>query len=214
MSLLDLFSTLPRSVAARKPKPIWIGVQDPTNKAKFTERSMQWFPETLQETGGAEWEEKKVPGGSHPLYNYSGGQGRSFSFTLVFTSDEDPDLGEVTRGKNEAYGVRNLDLREELGWVRSLCAAMYNSTEGGQRVVPPPVVKLRVDNLGWGVGNGAEVYCLFQSYDITYEKVWSSGYPRLATVSLQCVETIQESGKIQFLGRGAPGDWALGLKRG
>jgi hypothetical protein len=214
MSLLDLLSTLPKSVAAKKPKPMWVGVQDPASKKTYVERSMQWFPESLQETGGADWDEKKIPGGSHPLYNYQGGQGRSFSFTLVLTSDEDPELGTMSSGKDNAYGVRNLDIRQELGWVRSLCAAMYNSAEGGLRVAPPPVVRLRVENIGWGADNGAEVYCLFQTYDIAYEKLWPSNYPRLVTVSLQCVETVQESGKIQFLGRRGPADWKQGLKRG
>jgi hypothetical protein len=212
-NFLDLFGNLPGSLRAHKPVPLTIGVLRDAAKQTYWDRTVQWFPETLQEQVGADWEEKKIAGGSHPLYTYTGGTGRPFSLSLSLSSDRDPQFSEAGAVKDSgAAGERNPDLAVEVAWFRNLVLPTY-SANSLQRVVPPPVIRLTVPNLGWGVGGDASVYCLCQSVDITYDKLWPSGSPRLVTIALAFVETVQETGKIRFIGRDVS-SWKSGMKRG
>jgi len=63
--------------------------------------AFQYWPETIQDSRGSEWAPKNIPGGSHPIYQWTHGGERRLSFTAMFTTDtapEESELGPVSRG--------------------------------------------------------------------------------------------------------------------
>lgn len=52
-------------------------------------RKFQYFPASLSDTKQVNYQPKEVPGGTLPLYQYTGSGERSISFTAYFTTDID-----------------------------------------------------------------------------------------------------------------------------
>jgi len=52
-------------------------------------RRFQYFPESVSDTKQVNYQTKEVPGGSLPLYQYTGSGERTLSFTAYFTTDVD-----------------------------------------------------------------------------------------------------------------------------
>lgn len=53
--------------------------------------SFQYWPESIQDSRGSEWSPRNIPGGSHPLYQWTHGGERRISFTAMFSTDTAPD---------------------------------------------------------------------------------------------------------------------------
>ena len=53
--------------------------------------ALQYWPESIQDSRSSEWSPKNIPGGSHPIYQWTNGGERRISFTAVFTTDTAPD---------------------------------------------------------------------------------------------------------------------------
>lgn len=82
--------------------------------APDTIKSFQYYPETIQMGRSVEYAEKRMLGGSHPLYQWMTSNGRSLSFDAVFSRDiEPPDAtpspqnapGGIAGALNAASGV-------------------------------------------------------------------------------------------------------------
>lgn len=52
--------------------------------------AFQYFPETITDSYSAEWVQKNIIGGSHPIYQWIHGNARSISFEAVFSADAPP----------------------------------------------------------------------------------------------------------------------------
>jgi len=52
-------------------------------------RKFQYFPESVADTKQVNYQPKEVPGGSLPLYQYTGSGERTLAFTAYFTTDVD-----------------------------------------------------------------------------------------------------------------------------
>jgi hypothetical protein len=170
------------------------------------ERAFQYWPETLTDSrGDTGWQEKQVPGGSHPLLQWTSGGGRRFSFSVFFGRDQstyyDTDL---VSGKEEDED--NVDIAAGIAWLRYFTYPLYkkNSVE----VEAPSVLMLVFPHsrLGsaFGAGDGEayvgrdEVFCVMTSCDVTYHAWFPDGSPRVAEVSLEFLETIQRGGGVRF----------------
>lgn len=78
-------------------RPPWTVGSRPNDSAV----AFQYWPETIQDSRGSEWNAKPIPGGSHPIYQWTHGGERRISFTAMFTTDtapEESELGPVSRG--------------------------------------------------------------------------------------------------------------------
>lgn len=210
-TLSDLLSDLPRGLDPGTPvsdmvigRWEWLG----SGLSLFESRTMQWFPESLNDTKQVEWNNKSIPGGSHPLYSFIGGGAREISFTVVLTCDEDPALVNVS--VNDSKPGRSTDIRAEIQFLRQFMHAAYSKVQGA-RVMPPPAASLTVKNLGWGCeGSGPSgstlspsdtVYALMTGCDVTYSRLFPSGHPRIVEVSLTFAEIVQFDRVVRFTGR-------------
>jgi len=188
-------------------------------------RQLQWFPETLTDSKETDWQDRVVPGGSHPLLNWVSGGRRDISFVAQMTCDKDPGydsarsalaligqnaIADKAVGGNKVAGTRNLDIRKEIDFLRQCMYPRY-STTAGKRVLPPPVVRLTVDNLGWGAGGTNMIRVVMTQFEVTYNKLFPSGYPRLVEVSLGFSEVVQMVDAVRFIGRRTPSDFSQGL---
>lgn len=186
-------------------------------------RNFQYFPETINDNKQTNYENKVIPGLSHPLYQWSNGGERIISFTAIFSRDESPtkqelgfldharsqlrsgwvvgsqgDIGDIGRKLSDP---RNIDIPSAVSWLRSFVYPLYSNTYGTKLARPKPPAKLLLGfpNLRLNThesGSANEVCCIMQQCDVAYEAFFSDGSPRLARVQLQFAETIQRSGKV------------------
>ena len=47
----------------------------------------QYWPQTLTDDYQVEYAEHSIPGGTHPLYQWVGGRGRTLTFQAIFTAE-------------------------------------------------------------------------------------------------------------------------------
>lgn len=212
-TLTDLLSDLPRGLKpGGKVADFVVGRWDwEGGTAVFKEsRAMQWFPESLSDNKAVDWEQKVVPGGSHPFYTFTGGGERTISVTVQFSCDHDPTFDSGVLDMGDGKPGRSTDIRAEIQYLRQFMYAAYSKSKG-KRVTPPPMASLTISNLGWGCsGTGpanskfaAEdtVYSLMTGCDVTYPRLFPSGHPRIAEVSLTFAEIVQYDRLVRFIGR-------------
>jgi len=178
--------------------------------------TFQYWPQTLQDDYQVEYAEHQIPGGSHPLYQWVGGRGRTLTFQAVFTAEINQTRIEqgvpsqpffLTPSARFTVNV-NAALDKLRAWMRPLYG------KGGRLGLtkPPPILKLvfpktsLVGGGGTSVGDGINV--ILRSAPITIEAWFANGEPRIATVDLQFSEIVQspsdgdDAAKIKFLDRG------------
>lgn len=212
-NLTDLLSNLPRGIQPGKaPCDMELGRWDwQGGTAKFVEsRKLQWFPEGLSDNKSVEWDQKNIPGASHPFYTFTGGGAREISFTVNITCDMDPDLDKSVIDMGDGKPGRSTDVRAEIQFLRQFLMPAYSKKQGA-RISPPPMASLTVANLGWGcTGSGPTgskfkaddtLYCLMTGCDVSYVRLFPSGYPRIVEVSLTFAEIVQYDRLIRFIGR-------------
>lgn len=62
----------------------------------------QFWPQQLQDNYTPNYATKNIPGGSHPIYQWTSGSGRDISFTAQFVSELREEQG-VTSGRNRSF---------------------------------------------------------------------------------------------------------------
>lgn len=187
--------------------------------------SLQYFPDTISDTKAISWQTKEIPGGSLPLYQWTGSGERTISFTAQFTCDIDlytkvdanttgTGTGPISeRGDYEALKTRidntgqlpyNVDIRAAIAWLRSHMLPTYGPE--GEPIAPPKMI-LYMPRSGIGVNGGNmplfanqpdAIVCIMASCEVTYDKFFPSGLPRIASVSLSFNQVPQYRGKVQF----------------
>ena len=140
----------------------------------------QYWPQSLQDDYQVEYAEHSIPGGSHPLYQWVGGQGRTISFQAVFTSEIDEGGAggggslQGTIGRRSAFTPSShytVNVDAALSRLRGWMLPHYQ--KGGRlgETTPPPILSLsfRGTKLA-GVGGGSDVIqVILRSAPITYE---------------------------------------------
>lgn len=129
-------------------------------------RYLQYFPESVTDTKGTNYENKVITGLSHPLYQWSSGGERLITFTAVFSRDDAPTQQEIDYLKsvrNNANAVagtlgwslgdidpgdvgrklsdpRNVDIPSAIAYLRSFVYPRYTNANGNllNRPKPPP----------------------------------------------------------------------------
>jgi len=181
----------------------------------------QYWPESITDSRAINYQQKEIPGGSLPLYQWINGGERLISFTAVFTTDVDllsaeapPKLFGAGDSKSklierlESSGVRrrNVDIRSAIAWLRQYMYPTYGNERGGALTSAPNKLILILPNSGIGLAgtnyrNPDSVIAVMTQCDVTYEQFFPNGLPRIASVSLAFAEVPNHSGTIHFPGK-------------
>lgn len=192
----------------------------------------QYWPQSLTDDYQVEYAEHAIPGGSHPLYQWVGGRGRTLSFEAVFTAEINTKRGGTfapggVAGPASAAGavanavanslipssIYTVDVAAALARLRAWMMPQYGAGGRLGQTDPPKILTLVFPNSKIG-GKGRlsdAVTVILRSAPITYESWFPDGTPRVATVALtfnEIVQTPSGSGqnsgtKIEFIGRDA-----------
>lgn len=144
------------------------------------QRTFQYFPASLSDSQGTNYQTKVIPGLSHPLYQWTSGGARQISFEAIFTRDRtytaDEQQGINTASSPGTFGVsfsylvgaagiasnadpRNVDIPSAVAWLRSFLLPEYSTDGSGtfsgvpERPRPPQKLILGLPGvrLNWGV---------------------------------------------------------------
>lgn len=181
----------------------------------------QYWPESISDTRPSEWNPRNIPGGSHPIYQWTHGGERRLSFTAVFTRDHEPPhkqqggglLGDVVSGletlqsdiQEAGFGgpgvdkTRNVPITEAIRWLRYFTYPYYG--DGDLRVFEPPKCLLVLTGSQLNINGQDGINCVMTTCDVTYEAWFPDGSPRIVEVSLEFAEVVQADGKIAFHNR-------------
>jgi hypothetical protein len=174
----------------------------------------QYWPESVEDTYNVDYGIKQPAGGSHPLYQWTGGSGRDITFTAQFTSEFQVERDSAPSPYNPASGFigvlpsqrYTVDIIAALNRIRSYMLPKYDA--GGTQIGrgrPPARLYLILEHAQLG-GDRDEVLCILRAAPITYESFWPSGKPRIVQVAMTFSEVVQHGGegegsKIQFIDR-------------
>lgn len=167
----------------------------------------QYWPESLQDVRASEWNPRNIPGGSHPIYQWTHGGERNISFTAIFTTDTDP--GHHNLLNEDAYrdarteplngldiGDRDVDLRAVVSWLRWYTYPAYE--DDGSKVYEPAKCLLVMPNTKLGHSGLDHVTCVMTQCDVTYQAWFVNGFPRVIEVSLSFAEVVQSGRRVAF----------------
>ncbi len=172
--------------------------------------SFQYFPESITDSKSVSWQAKDIPGGSLPLYQWSSSGERTLSFTAIFTADIDYGIGQFPQNRLVTAGQldRNVDIRAAVYELRRFLLPQYTRTQG---TVPPPKALLYLPRSGIGLAGGNSqltssntdaIVCVMTTCEVTWEKFFTSGAPKIASVSLAFAQVPQYKGVVAFPERG------------
>jgi hypothetical protein len=159
-----------------------------------------------------EWNPRTIPGGSHPVYQWTHSGERRISFVAVFTTDTEP--GEEDLRLENPYegfldipgplsgldiGRRDIDIRSAIAWLRWFTYPYYS--DNSIEVFEPAKVLLVLPNTGLGHNGVDHITCVMTACEVTYEAWFTSGFPRIAEVSIELAEVVQGSNGVTFHNR-------------
>lgn len=155
----------------------------------------QYWPTQVQDSYQVDYATKVIPGGSHPIYQWIAGNGRTISFEAIFTAEvEDNTTVELfSNGSNTGLTLLpSSRYTVNVGAaINTLQSYQYPTYDAGSTSPPP---KLRLVLPGSRIGrskNAHDILCFLKSSRVTFESFFPSGTPRVATVALEFVETVQ-----------------------
>jgi hypothetical protein len=188
--------------------------------------AFQYWPESLTDSRPSEWNPRSIPGGSHPIYQWTHGGERRLSFTAVFTRDHEPPPKEEEEGPLGVVGsaigaavdavntaasfiglggpdpdkLRNVPIEAAIHWLRYFTYPYYKDDD--LRVFEPPkcILVLPGTNLGHKRDED-DIACVMTTCDVTYEAWFPTGRPRIVEVSLEFAEVVQKEGTVFFHNR-------------
>lgn len=176
-----------------------------------TLQAFQYFPETINDSKGAEYARRSIPGGSHPLVQFVNGGERVIAFVATFTQSKNPEgqgllaamlngsfsfsIGEDTKHNLPQGGIATA-----IAWLRSFT---YPEYDDNGVMIPPPAACVYLPNSGLiGSGNYLDSFIgVMTDCNVVYEAFHRNGEPRIVAVSLSFLEVVQTSPSWRFMGR-------------
>lgn len=155
----------------------------------------QYWPTQVQDSYQVEYATKIIPGGSHPIYQWIAGNGRTISFEAIFTAEVEDTTSSALFSNGTNTGLTLLPSSRytvNVGAAINKLQSYQYPTYGKVSTKPPP--KLRLVLPGSRIGRSKDVHdilCFLKSSRVTFESSFPSGAPRVATVALEFVETVQ-----------------------
>ncbi len=188
-------------------------------------QSFQYYPETISDNRSVSLEDKYALGGSHPIYQWTRGSAREIAFDAVFTSDYPNPGPSGSASQNKLETIRSfvkspmyatysqlvseetratekhqVNIVEAIKWLRQFTYPKYSNEVASA----PRKLLLNLPNSGINhFGSNADtLVVLMTRCDVVYEAFFANGVPRIATVSLQFVETIQHGSNWKYQSAG------------
>lgn len=162
----------------------------------------QYWPETVSDAKDSAWEERRIPGLSHPLYHWTSGGARTITFTAAMARDNDPDEMEDADPSAILAGTQdklsNYDIEAARDWLRSFQLPTY--TDDGDPL-PPPKLFLVLRGMKLGLDGQMGVLCYMAGGDVTYQSWFPGGKLRYIEVALSFIELIQKDRRITTMSR-------------
>ena len=213
MSILD-------AIAAAPPQSVYLFPAPLNNSATKGKPSpsdvlhLQYWPQSLQDDYQPNYAEHQIPGGSHPLYQWVNGGGRTLTFQSVFTSELNITRGSVGAVGNILGPIASVssvltpssqftnDVAGALSRIRSFMLADY--PRGGQQGIttPPQILTLTFPGTKLA-GNSDSVNVILRAAPITIEAWYPNGEIRVATVDFTFNEVVQSPASRSSLGGGS-----------
>jgi len=102
----------------------------------------------------------------------------------------------------------NINIESMVSWLRAFCYPRYVTGQGfgGTKItrpVSPPIAILNLPGMALNEDGSDILYCVMTGCDVTYEKLFPNGQPRVVKVSLtlkQVVQNPKNANSIQFVG--------------
>ena len=183
----------------------------------------QFWPQQVQDNYTPNYATKSIPGGSHPIFQWTSGSGRDISFTAQFVSEirEDRPFNAAntdfraritsqaavspTSGALGAVGSAPIlgplflpSARYTVNVAAAIAALqqyLYPSYPSNEDIAKPPR-KLILVLPGTKLGRGPEddgILCIMRGASVTMESWFPNGELRAASVSLRFSEVVQRS---------------------
>lgn len=215
-SLASLASSLgPSKIQSRAEGIGVVEIGDDGITAVGNPLGFQYFPETLVDSKQSNWRDINVPGGSLPLYQWSGSGERTISFEAVFTADVDvvgSDESELrSRLDGAGHGRRNPDIRTALVWLRRFMMPRYQSINtmqsGAPLTKPPRKLQLHMPGSGIGAAHGGLsgvhdgidwITVIMRQCDVLWQHFFPSGQPHIVSVQLSFAQIAQTGSSVAF----------------
>ena len=194
-------------VEAQRPAKMTMEGVGPHNELIIPETDFQWWPESFQDSLEIGWQKKEVPGASHSVLQWGSNGGRTFTFEVVISRFRNPTmeaapLGGVMPIPEELFEEddHNVDIVKRLKILRAFCYPSYET--GGNGVTRPPVAcRLHLPGMSLNEDGTDMVMCVMTGCDITYQKTFPSGVPRLVQLSCTFWQMVQSSNGVRWKGR-------------
>lgn len=163
------------------------------------EHPFQYWPETISDTIDVGWNMKDIPGASSALAQWSGNSGRTIAFEVhlhrlmkpvktrnFFDKVLDPfELNQPDSKIIKSNRPYNVDVVQEIKWLRAFCYPYYGDIGKYKTAYPPPIAILSAPKLGLGDAKGRDaIYCIMTGCDVNYQLCFPDGTPRKASLSL------------------------------
>lgn len=226
MGLIDIVAQPGQKIAYLFPE---VPFDSPTGAQSLSANSgilqnvfvFQFWPQQVADRYQVNYATKQIPGASHPLYQWTGGGGRTISFDATFVTElAESNLNEsksfnakieassgVTAG-SAAGSISNtlqagllpssryvVDVAGAVACLQRFLYGKYNNGIAKSGITEPPR-KLYLVLPGTSIGRKEKVdwiLCILLRADVTFESFFPNGQPRVATVGLEFAEIIQHT---------------------
>lgn len=163
----------------------------------------QYWPETVEDSYGVSYQEKTIPGGSHPLFQWVGGTGREVSFTAIFTAEL--DIARELENAGSAFhrnplnpsglgGKYTVDVAAAVARLQSYLRPKYTEKGLTAATIPPQRLWLVMEGLNLGGDGEDAILTVLKSAGISYQACFPNGNPRYVEVSVSFAEVVQHMG--------------------
>lgn len=184
--------------------------------------AFQYWPESIQDSRAVEWNPRAIPGGSHPIYQWTHSGERKISFTGVFTNDFEPEEANsgvgglidsavnVVQSAASVIGlggapprpgerIRQVDVAAAVSWLRWFTYPFYD--DGDLRVYEPAKAVLVLPGSSISYDGEHSIMCVMTQCEVTYEAFFPNGAPRIVEVQLEFAEVVQNGNGVKFHSR-------------
>jgi hypothetical protein len=201
-AIVEAITNGPENGRHRAMSMVGINPKDGTVPEGFEERTFQFWPETISDTIEVGWNFKDIPGMSNALAQWSSNGGRTISFEVHFVRlmkppDSRTPLESFLPGLNNTApndeSRYNVDIVQEIKWLRAFCYPFYSLEDGYITAASPPVAILCVPGHGLGDATGNDcIYAVMTGCDVNYIFAFPDGTPRRASVNLTFRQVVQD----------------------
>ena len=207
MSGLDIIDAIANGPEGYGHEPVTLcGIHPISFERVVDEFTLQFWPESLQDSPEIGWDFKELPGATHALAQWSSNGGRTFTFDVRLNRYMRPyeDLSNINKGLNTLNrpgdGGIDVDVAYEIRRLRALAYPSYevgetgvsSSLVGEDLAVSPVIVLAHFPNMQLSEDGADTFWSVMTTCDATYNLSFPDGTPRQAVVNVVLRQIIQK----------------------